>query len=77
MAADLSAKDRYAGPSYLENLAAVYANVGRHEEAIDLLEQLLETTYEEAITTIDLEQESMWDPLREHPRFKALIPPSS
>jgi serine/threonine-protein kinase len=77
LAADLRAKDEFDGPAGLQNLAAVYAQVGRHDEAIELLEQLLETNYSDAITVIDLKQGPIWDPLRELPRFQALIPPSS
>jgi tetratricopeptide (TPR) repeat protein len=77
LAADLEQKDRFQGPDRLEALAAVYAQTGRHQEAIDLLEELLETNYSGAITRYDLEQEAVWDPLRDRPRFKALVPPSS
>jgi non-specific serine/threonine protein kinase len=77
LAVDLTVKDAYGGPEQLQNLAAVYAHTGRHDEALDLLEQLLDTNYSGAITVIDLQQEPAWDPLRELPRFKALIPPSS
>ena len=74
LAVDLTAKDRYEGPAALENLASVYALVGRHDEAIDLLERLLSMVYQEAITRHDIELNPTFDPLRENPRFKALLP---
>ena len=73
LAVDLTAKDRFAGPSALENLASVYAIVGRHDEAIDLIERLLETVYQNSITPRMLEIDPTWDPLRQDPRFQALL----
>ncbi len=61
------------GPKSLEELAIVYAVVGLHDEAIDLLERLLKTVYEDSITLKMLELGRQWDPLREHPRFKNLL----
>jgi serine/threonine protein kinase/tetratricopeptide (TPR) repeat protein len=74
LAVDLTAKDRYEGPASLENLAGVYALVGRHDEAIDLIERLLSMVYQEAITRHDVELNPTFDSLREHPRFKDLLP---
>ena len=73
LAVDLTAKDVYEGPEKLENLAQIYAAVGRHDEAIDLLERLLKTVYQNSITLEMLELNPDWDPLREHPRFKKLF----
>ena len=73
----LTAKDRVSGPNALENLASVYAIVGRHDEAIDLLERLLKTVYMDSITPWMLEIDPVWDPLRENPQFQALLPKGS
>ncbi len=73
LAVNLEAKDAFEGPSKLENLAQVYAEVGRHDEAIDLLERLLKTVYEDSITLELLKINPDWDPLREHPRFNKLF----
>jgi serine/threonine-protein kinase len=73
LAVDLTAKDLFSGPQELQNLAAVYAILGRHDEAIDLLERLLSTPYENPITVPELRLDPMWDPLRDHPRFKELV----
>jgi serine/threonine protein kinase/tetratricopeptide (TPR) repeat protein len=73
LAVDLTAKDAFEGPSNLETLAQVYGQVGRHEEAIDLLERLLGSVYSNALTHHRLKLDPVWDPLREHPRFRALL----
>ena len=77
LAVDLSAKDKFAGPLGLETLARVYVRVGRHEEAIDLLEELMKTIYQDAVTVHILTQDPGWDPLRKNPRFQKLIAPQS
>lgn len=74
-AVDLTAKDAFSGPSSVENLAAIYTIVGRHDEAIDLLERLLSKNYSEAITVPVLKLDPIWDPLRENPRFQKLVNP--
>jgi serine/threonine-protein kinase len=71
--ADLVAQDKFSGPMALEDLAVVYAMVGRHEDAIDILERLLKTTYEDPITPVVLEIHPNWDPLRDNPRFQKLL----
>ncbi|MEE9269073.1 MAG: protein kinase [Candidatus Krumholzibacteria bacterium] len=73
LAVDLTAKDNFAGPESLENLAAVYAIIGRHEEAIDLLERLMNTVYSGSITPNLLKLNAAWDPLRKNPRFQKLL----
>lgn len=73
LAVDLTAKDKFDGPGSLEGLAAVYARVGRHDEAIDLIERLLNTNYSSPMTYHTLQLETFWDPLRENPRFLALL----
>jgi hypothetical protein len=44
-----------------------------HDAAIDILEQLLTTTYVGHMTRHNLRIGPWWDPLREHVRFKALL----
>jgi hypothetical protein len=57
-------------------VARVYAHFGEHEAAIDLLEELLPAP--SWLTVPILEVDPIWDPLRDHPRFQALLetPPS-
>jgi serine/threonine protein kinase/tetratricopeptide (TPR) repeat protein len=73
LAVDLTAKDAFSGPANLENLALIYAIVGREEEAIDILERLLDTVYSNGMTVEMLKVSPWWDPLRQHPRFQALL----
>ncbi len=72
-AVDLAAKDLYGGGQALQTLATIYAKLGRHEEAIDLVERLMRKSYASAITIHMLRLDPVWDPLREHPRFQAIV----
>ena len=69
LAVDTAAKDAFAGPARLQDLADVHALAGRHDEAIDLLERLLNTVYEGSLTHQELRLNPAWDALRENPRF--------
>jgi TolB-like protein/tetratricopeptide (TPR) repeat protein len=73
LAVDLSAKDAFSGPQQLENLAGIYANTGQPEEALELLDRLLVTPYENAITLHVLRLDGRWDSLREYPGFQELF----
>ncbi len=63
--------DAFIGPDYLEDLAEVYTIVGEHDEALDILEHLLEIP--SGTSTGSLEFHRVWDPLRDNPRFQALL----
>ncbi len=63
--------DAVDGPWYIEDLAEIYTIVGDHDEALDLLEHLLEIPSWTSIG--ELRFRRVWNPLREHPRFKALL----
>ncbi|MCB7130459.1 MAG: hypothetical protein J3T61_13080, partial [Candidatus Brocadiales bacterium] len=63
--------DALLGPYYIQNLAEIYAIVGEHDEALDILEHLLEIPSFTSIGALRFHR--VWDPLREHPRFKALV----
>jgi TolB-like protein/Tfp pilus assembly protein PilF len=66
--------DPVFGPGMEENLAAVEAQVGESERALARVERLLTTPYGAfPITLASLRLDPIWAPLREHPRFKALI----
>ncbi len=73
MAVDLTAKDRFDGPQAEENLARVYARLGRADDAVDLLEKLLRMSYKDAVTVTGLRLNEVWDPIRDDPRFQALL----
>ncbi|MFH1679389.1 MAG: protein kinase [Candidatus Eisenbacteria bacterium] len=63
-------KDVAYGPLLVEDLAWVYVMVGEYERALDEIEYLLTTPQ---LTVWELRFSPQWDPLRGHPRFKALI----
>jgi len=64
-------KDALTGPMRLEDLAHIYVMLGKHSEAIDIVEQLL-NMYSN-LSLPKLRRDPVWDPLRNHPRFKKLI----
>jgi non-specific serine/threonine protein kinase len=69
----LAAADRVLEPLAQGFLAWIYATVGEKEAALDLLERLLATAYLESLTASLLRLDPAWDPLRDHPRFQALL----
>jgi serine/threonine-protein kinase len=64
-------EDAMAGTSPLTDLAKIYARVGEPELALDLLDSLL--SIPSLVTATDLKINPEWDPIRDHPRFQALI----
>jgi len=65
-------KDAYWGPGYVVSLAQIYVMVGEYEEALDKIEYLLSIpSYTLSVPLLRLDP--VWDPLREHPRFKRLL----
>ena len=64
-------RDAYDGPFLALKLAVIYAQVGEAERAIDLVTELLEIPNGPTIASLRIERE--WDPLRENPRFEALL----
>jgi tetratricopeptide (TPR) repeat protein len=71
-AADLPIeRDAYDGPVLATNLAAVYAQLGEKERALDLLGKIRGVPM--AATPGTLRAEREWDALRDDGRFRALI----
>jgi TolB-like protein/Flp pilus assembly protein TadD/predicted Ser/Thr protein kinase len=64
-------RDAFWGPEIVGELAEIYALVGEKEQAIDQLEYLM--SIPSWITVSRLRVEPIWDPLRDHPRFQALL----
>src|SRR5439155_11345026 len=64
-------KDAFDGPQVTAALAQIYAWTGENDQALQLLDHLLNTP---AGTTLAmLKIDPAWDPLRKDPRFQALI----
>jgi TolB-like protein/Flp pilus assembly protein TadD len=65
-------KDLFLRPFVVIAIAIVLAHAGETDEAINELENVL-ADEAPALTVHALRLESVWDPLREHPRFKKLL----
>jgi len=64
-------KDALRGPTFVQRLAVIHALVGEPEAAIDQIEYLL--SIPSKLTVGWLRVHPWWDPLRDHPRFQALV----
>ena len=63
-------KDHLRGPYSVRDLAKIYILTGKHELAIDKLEYLL--SIPSWMTKWELRLDSVFDPLRDNPRFHKL-----
>jgi DNA-binding winged helix-turn-helix (wHTH) protein/TolB-like protein/Flp pilus assembly protein TadD len=68
-----SQHDAFSSFRVIEVQAMVAATLGRRREAVTLLSQLLRTSYRDPISTIELQLDPVWDPLRDDPSFEALV----
>jgi tetratricopeptide (TPR) repeat protein len=64
-------EDAYKGPSVAEDRARILAQAGEPEAALDEIERLLAGPSWLTVHTLRLDPR--WDPIRELPRFKALL----
>jgi hypothetical protein len=64
-------KDAYSGADRVERLAEVYVMVGEYDAAIDKLELLLSVP--SLVSVPMLQIDPLFDPLRDRPRFQALL----
>ncbi|TNF70540.1 MAG: tetratricopeptide repeat protein, partial [Acidobacteria bacterium] len=64
-------KDAYIGPLQVRHLAIIYAQLGEPDLAVDQLEYLLSIPSRTSVQILRLDP--VWDPLRDHPRFQALL----
>ena len=69
-----ASEDAVYGPIAEETLAAIEARVGEPERALARIERLLTTPYGAyPLTQPTLRIDPVWDPLRQHPRYKAIV----
>ena len=64
-------KDCIFGMDIIESLAEIYTIVGEHDLAVDQLEILLSNPSDISAPLVRIDP--IWDPLRDNPRFQALI----
>jgi tetratricopeptide (TPR) repeat protein len=64
-------EDHHSGPALAEERAQVLAQAGDADAALDEIERLL--TGPSLVTVHTLRLDSRWDPIRQHPRFQALL----
>ena len=60
-----------SGPVHVKLLAVIYARVGELDAAVDQIEYLM--SIPDTTTVGELRKHPYWDPLRDHPRFQALL----
>ncbi|MGI9088962.1 MAG: FlgO family outer membrane protein [Chthoniobacterales bacterium] len=65
------ARDAVDGPTIMSRMAGVYAQLGEIAKALDLLEAC--AAMPGAINYGSLKLEDAWDPLRQEPRFQAVV----
>ncbi len=65
------AKDTIDGPSYITNLALIYAWVGEKDRALEQL--ALSAKLPSGVTYGELKLSPQWDPLRGDPRFESIV----
>jgi TolB-like protein/Flp pilus assembly protein TadD len=64
-------KDAFDGPMMTMGLARIYSLTGEKDEALRMLDHLL--TAPNGVTVPILKLDPIWDPLRDDPRFQALL----
>jgi serine/threonine-protein kinase len=64
-------KDAVVGSDLIENLIEVYLLAGRYDAALDQLQTILSIPSYFSVELIKIDP--IWDPLRDHPRFKKII----
>ena len=64
-------KDSLVGPKPAIELAKIYTQGGETDKALDLIDELLSIPSDLSVGLLRLDP--VWDPLRDHPRFQALL----
>jgi len=64
-------KDAIIGPYRVTDMARIYTILGEYDAAMDQLEYLMSIPCMLSVAMLQLDQR--WEPLRDNPRFQALI----
>ena len=73
MAIDPTSSDPFEGPMWEESMAEIYAMLGDADHAIPILQRLIKIPSFTAITPSMLRISTIWDPIRNDPRFQELV----
>jgi TolB-like protein/Tfp pilus assembly protein PilF len=73
MAIDRTSEDPFEGPMQEESMAEIYAMLGDADHAIPILQRLIKIPSFTAITPSMLRISTIWDPIRNDPRFQELV----
>jgi len=65
------ALDGLLAPQRLQDLALIYTMVGERDAALDVIETLLSVPSWQSVSLLNIDPR--WAPLRDHPRYRALI----
>ena len=68
-----ASEDPVYGPSFEQALAGIEALVDEPDRALARIERLLTTPYANPLNQAGLRLDPIWDRLRSHPRFKAIV----
>jgi hypothetical protein len=68
-----TSRDAVSGPAVQSAAAKIFASVGADDEAIDLVQHLLQIPCGRVMSIALLKLDPAWDPLRKHPRFAKLL----
>jgi serine/threonine protein kinase/tetratricopeptide (TPR) repeat protein len=64
--------DALTGPAFVRNFAVILVRVEEYEKALDQIDYLLSIPFL-FLSVTSLQKEVIWNPLRDHPRFKQII----
>jgi hypothetical protein len=73
MAIDPTSSDPFEGPLAEESMAEIYAMLGDADHAIPILQRLIKIPSFTAITPAMMRIGTIWDPIRNDPRFQELV----
>jgi TolB-like protein/cytochrome c-type biogenesis protein CcmH/NrfG len=76
MELDPTSEDPFEGPEREEQMALIYARLGKADEAIPILKKWIDVPSSTGIARTLLRVDADWDPIRNDPRFQELVGPN-